>query len=92
MGPPLYMQSVVDRNVVTQHMTVLTFERRSADCFIWKPSPYRAVNTFQLCYKTQSVFHVNGTSRCLFLDKFKTHKYSVGREYSTEYLNSWCIP
>jgi len=49
------------------------------DCFISRLSPYRAVNTFHLGYKNQSVYAVSGTSRCLFPDKYKTHKYSVGR-------------
>ena len=40
------------------------------------PVPYRAVNTFHLGYKNQSVYAVSGTSRCLFSDKYKTHKYS----------------
>jgi len=33
-------------------------------------------------YKNQSVYAVSGTSRCLFSDKYKTHKYSEGRAYS----------
>ena len=45
------------------------------------PSPYRAVNTFHLGYKNQSVYAVSGTSHCLFSDKYKTYKYSVGRMY-----------
>jgi hypothetical protein len=47
-----------------------------------RPSPYRAVNTFHLGYKNQSAYGVSDTNRCLFLDKYKTHKYSVGRTYS----------
>jgi len=42
------------------------------------PSPYRAVNTFHLGHKNQSVYAVSGKSRCLFWDKYKTHKYWVG--------------
>jgi len=37
------------------------------------PSPYRAVNTFHLGYKNQSVYAVSGTSRCLSLKKYITH-------------------
>jgi len=44
-----------------------------------KAQPYRAVNTFHLGYKNQSVYDVSGTSRCLFTDKYITLKYSVGR-------------
>jgi len=32
-----------------------------------------------LGYKNQSVYAVNGTSRYLFSDKYKTHKYSVSK-------------
>jgi ribonuclease HI len=39
-----------------------------------------------LGYKNQSVYGVSGTSRCLFWDKYKTHKYSMGRTH-----NSWTL-
>jgi hypothetical protein len=35
--------------------------------------------TFQLGYKNLSVYVIWGRSRCLFWDKYKTNKYSVGR-------------
>ena len=47
-----------------------------------KTQLYRAVNTFQLGYKNHSGYDASGTSRCSFSDKYKTHKYSVGRAYS----------
>jgi hypothetical protein len=65
-----------------KNMTSLTLYRRSGDCFIYRPRQYRAVNTFLLGYKNQSVYAVSGTSRCLFSDKYNTHKFSVGRAYS----------
>jgi len=57
-----------------------------ADFSIQSPSPYRAVNIFHLGFKNQSVYDVSGTSRCFFSDKYKTHKYSVGRAY-----NCWML-
>ena len=64
---------------------------RSGDCFIYRTSSYCAVNTFHVGYKKQSVYTVSGTSRWLFSDKYKTHRYSVGRTYSCWTLNCWCI-
>jgi len=45
-----------------------------------RPSLYRAVNTFHLGYKNQSVMLYGGRIRCLFWDKYKTYKYSVDRK------------
>ena len=42
----------------------------------------QSVNTFHFGYKNQSVYGVSGTSRCLFSDKYKIHKYSVGTAHS----------
>ena len=62
-----------------------------AQTALFKESSYRAVNTFHLGYKNRSVYAVSGTSRCLFSDKYKKHKYSVGRPYNCWMLNCWCI-
>ena len=82
---------VVHRFLWIMCTAVLTLLIRSADCFIWRPSSYHAVNTFHLGYKNRSFYDISGTSRCLFSDKYKTHKYSVGRAYSCWMLNCWCI-
>ena len=58
---------------------------------IYRPTSYRAVNTFHLRYNNRSVYDISGTNRWLFSDKNKTHKYSVGRAYSCWMLKCWCI-
>ena len=59
-------------------------------CITW-PVGFRRLMPRAFCYENQSVYAVSGTSRCLFSDKHKTHKYSVGRAYSCWMLNCWCI-
>jgi hypothetical protein len=66
--------------LVIKYLTYLF--KDEAQTALFKGSAYRAVNTFHLGYKNQSVYAISGTSRCLFSDKYKTHKYSVGRAYS----------
>ena len=77
--------------VVTQHGKTQCedwpFKDEAQTALLKKPSPYRAVNTFHLGYKNQSVYAISGTSGCLFSAKYKTHKYSVGRAYSCWILN-----
>jgi hypothetical protein len=62
----------------------LTLYRRSAACFLYIdiPSPYRAVNTFYVCYKNQLFYDVSGTSLFLFSGKYKAHKHSVDRAHN----------
>ena len=92
----LHERPSIRRQIVTAPFQVYTFSFNTFLCINplktkRRPSSYRAVNTFHLCYKNQSVYTVSGTSRCLFSDKYKTTKYSVGRTYSCWMLNCWCI-
>jgi len=59
--------------------------------YITWPVGFRRLMSWAFCFKNQSVYAVSGTSRCLFSDKNKTHKYSVGRAYSCWMLNCWYI-
>ena len=52
--------------------------KKNGRLLYFKAQSYRAVNTFHLGYKNQSVYAVSGTSRCLFSDKYKTHKHRGG--------------
>jgi hypothetical protein len=63
---------------------------------LFKDSSYCAVNNFHLGYKNPSVYGVSGRSRCLFSEKYKTHKYNVASGYGSwmfnllvPHLNSW---
>jgi len=53
-------------------------------CVIQGFSPYRAVNTFRLGYKNQSVDDVQRNIRSLFWDPYKTH---IG-DLQVEFLNA----
>jgi hypothetical protein len=77
------LELVIGRNLIPH--------RRSADRFIYRPDPYSTVNAFHVGCKNQPLYAVSGTSRGLFWDKYKTHKYSVGRAYNCWMLNWWCI-
>ena len=66
----------------TKEICCSPFNDEAQTALFKDPSPYRAVNTFVLGYKNQSVYAVIDTSRCLFSDKYRTPKYSVGRAYS----------
>ena len=66
-APAMYANKLLDN-----YINPLKTKRRP---LYLKTQSYRAVNTFHLCYKNQSVYAVSGTSRCLFSDKYKTHKY-----------------
>jgi len=56
-----------------------------------KTQPVPRCKHFSLGYKNQSVYAVSDISRCLFSDKYKTRKYSVGTASSCWMLNWWCI-
>ena len=87
----LYLLSYRAHLLYYYYVTDINPFKNKTSLWYVRTSPYRAVNTFHLGYKNQSVYAVSGTSRCLFSDKYKTHKYSVGRTYGCWMLNWWCI-
>jgi hypothetical protein len=67
----------MDRTIRSE---IYKFIKRNADCFISRPTMYRAVNSFHLGYKNQSVFYVSGTSRCSQTNT--KHIYTVWAEHT----------
>ena len=57
-----------------KHINIIPLKTKRRPLYL-KTRPYRAVDTVHLGYKNQSVYAVSGTSRCLFSDKYKRHKY-----------------
>lgn len=49
---------------------------------------YRTANTLHLRYKNQSLYALWGKGRCLFGDRYKTHKQMTGVDRT---LNSWIL-
>ena len=47
-----------------------------------KAQPVPHNKHFASRYRNQTVYGVSGTSRYLFPDKYKTHKYRVGRTFN----------
>ena len=73
--------------VLSSFVFTFNFSKNTFPKFVTPKAVCRWINK-----KTnQSVHAVSGTSRCFFSDKYKTHKYSVGRTHSCWMLNCWCI-
>ena len=51
MGPPSYMRSIVDQNVVTWRMTIYVYY----DCFPVHPEPILKITNYFFCIFCQSV-------------------------------------
>ena len=93
LSPKVFGRKLSHYSYITNHFEFkpnpLMTKRRS---LYLKTHSYRAVTTFHLGYKNRSVYAVSSTSLFFFFsDKYKTHKYSVGRTYSCWMLNCWCI-
>jgi len=70
-----------EENGEFEYLTLFNPLKTNVRSLYLKAHSYRAVNTFHRGYKNQSIYAVSGTSRFLFSDKYKTHKYSVDRAY-----------
>ena len=78
----LYVAQVaVCSQINTKHININPLQTKRRPLYLKTLSVPRC-KPFSSGYKNQLVYALSGTSRSLFSDKYKTHKYSVGRAYS----------
>ena len=83
-------QVAVCSQINTKHININPLQPKRRPLYLKTQSVPRCKH-FAKGYKNQSVYAVSGTSPCLFSDKYKTHKYSVGGAHSCWMLKWWCI-
>ena len=83
-------QVSVCSQINTKHININPLQTKRRLLYLKTQSVPRSKH-FSSRYENQSVYAVSGTSLCLFSDKYKTHKYSVGKAYSCWMLNCWFI-
>ena len=67
-------QVAVCSQINTKHININPLKTKGRRLYLKTQSVPRSKH-IHLGYKNQSVYAVSGTSRCLFSDKYKTHKY-----------------
>jgi len=82
MGPPSYMRSVVDRNVVMRRMAVFSTEK----CYIYVQSVQTAQR--KTCEKRQQVGYIRGQDRCQWRNVGQMFSRNVGGLLTARLLSS----